>query len=97
LTKIEPVTGEENDEEIAKFRSKVYRFRNKQWKERGVGELKFLKNKTTKFIRILVRADKTHKCIMNHLIQFKEILCKLSPLKTSKNSWTWAAYDVSDE
>lgn len=34
---------------------------------------------------------------MNHLLQKVDIFCKLEQLKTSNNSWTWAAYDISDE
>ena len=34
---------------------------------------------------------------MNHYVIQKDIFCKLEPLKTSNNSWTWAAYDISDE
>lgn len=64
---------------------------------RGVGQLKFLQNKQNQLIRCLVRAEKTHKVVVNHLLQAKDIFCKLEPLKTSNNAWTWAAYDVSDE
>ena len=46
---------------------------------------------------MLVRAEKTHKCIVNHLLQTKDIFCKLEQMKTSNNAWTWAAYDISDE
>ena len=74
----------------------MYRFR-KEWKERGVGELRLLKHKTSGYVRVLVRADKTHKCIMNHYVIQKDIFCKLEQLKTSNNSWTWAAHDISDE
>ncbi len=38
-----PVVKNEVDSdeiEITKFRTKLYRFRDKQWKERGVGDLK---------------------------------------------------------
>ena len=34
---------------------------------------------------------------MNHYIINKDIFCKLEPLKTSNNSWTWAAHDISDQ
>ena len=86
------------------MKSKVYRWRG-EWKERyiyfynfrGVGELRLLKHKKTGFVRVLIRADKTHKVVMNHLIQKVDIFCKLEQLKTSNNSWTWAAYDISDE
>ena len=96
LPEIPVVTGEEGEELLTKFRSKIYRWR-KEWKERGVGELKFIKHKKSGLIRILVRADKTHKCVMNHLVNRKQIFCQLEQLKTSNNSWTWAAYDISDE
>ena len=48
-------------------------------------------------IRIVVRAEKTHKCVVNHFVQQKDIFCKLDQMKTSNNAWTWAAYDISDE
>lgn len=44
-----------------------------------------------------MRAEKTHKCVVNHLLQAKQIFCKLEQMKTSNNAWTWAAYDISDE
>ena len=56
-----------------------------------------LKHKKTGLLRILVRAEKTHKCIVNHLLQTKDIFCKLEQMKTSNNAWTRAAYDISDE
>ena len=34
---------------------------------------------------------------MNHYVMQKDIFCQLEQLKTSNNSWTWAAYDISDE
>lgn len=96
LPEMPAVTGEEEEEELATFKTKVYRFR-KEWKERGVGQLRFLKHKSSGFVRILVRAEKTHKCVMNHYVINKDIFCKLEQLKTSNNTWTWAAHDISDE
>jgi hypothetical protein len=92
------VTGEEQEEELAKFKSKAYRFHDKQWKERGKGELRLLKHKTSGMIRLLARAETTHKCIINHFaIRRDELFGKLEQLKTSNNTWTWAAQDSSDE
>lgn len=62
-----------------------------------MGELKFLKHAKTGLTRILVRAEKTHKCVVNHFVQKKDIFCQLEQMKTSNNAWTWAAYDISDE
>ncbi|CAD8082136.1 unnamed protein product [Paramecium primaurelia] len=97
LPQVPVKTGEEDDEEVAKFRAKMYRFADGQWKERGVGDLKFLKNKQTQKIRLLMRQDKTGKVIANHMITVQEGFCKLSQLKTAEKSWIWTCYDASDE
>jgi hypothetical protein len=97
LPEMPVVTGEEQEEEVTKFRSKIYRFHDKQWKERGVGELRFLRHKVTNFIRVLNRSEKTHKVVVNHLVIKQQTLGDLVQLKTSNNSWTWAAQDYSDE
>ena len=58
-------TGEEDEETIGKYRTKIYRWVKNEWKERGAGDLKFLKHKENKKIRILLRQDKTHKVCAN--------------------------------
>lgn len=40
-------TGEEDEEEMFRQRAKLYRFEVSEWKERGVGDIKILKNKIT--------------------------------------------------
>lgn len=90
-------TGEEFEEEITKFRAKIYRFHDKQWKERGIGELKVLKHKNSGKIRLLCRGEKTHKCILNHYAIKQQIFGDLQKLQTSNNCWTWAAQDIADE
>jgi len=40
-------TGEEDEDMVYKDRVKLYRFSGDQWKERGDGELKILKNRDT--------------------------------------------------
>lgn len=89
--------GEEFEDEVTKFRAKIYRFHDKQWKERGVGELKVLKHKNSGKIRLLCRGEKTHKCILNHYAMKHQIFGDLQKLQTSNNSWTWAAQDIADE
>lgn len=58
-------TGEENDECIYKQRARVYRLRNDEWKERGTGDAKLLRNKESKKIRFLMRQEKTLKVAAN--------------------------------
>jgi Ran-binding protein 1 len=46
--------------------AKLWRFDTNEWKERGTGEMKLLKHKETKKIRLLMRRDKTLKICANH-------------------------------
>lgn len=65
LPEVPVQTGEEDDEQVAKYRCKLYRWAKSEWKERGAGDLRFLKNKSTNKIRIVLRQDKTHKVVAN--------------------------------
>lgn len=49
-------------------RAKLFRFDSgeNQWKERGTGDVKFLKHKETQKIRLLMRREKTLKVCANH-------------------------------
>ena len=40
-----------------------------EWKERGTGDLKLLRHKKTKNVRLLMRRDKTHKICANHFCE----------------------------
>jgi len=93
---IETSTGEENDEEIYKQRAALYRFDSStnEWKERGRGDCKLLKNKSSGKIRILLRQDKTLKCCMNHIVHPD---VALRPNAGSEKSWTWRCTDFSGE
>jgi hypothetical protein len=49
-------------------RAKLFRFDAslKEWKERGTGNVRFLKHKTTNKIRLLMRRERTLKVCANH-------------------------------
>lgn len=51
-----------------KMRAKLFRFdkENSEWKERGTGDVKFLKHKENKKTRLVMRRDKTLKVCANH-------------------------------
>ena len=57
-------------------RAKLFRFDSAadppEWKERGTGEVKFLRHRKSKNknIRLLMRRDKTHKICANHYREF---------------------------
>ena len=85
-------TGAEDEEELFKHRAKVYRFcsDSKQWKERGVGDIKILRNPGTGITRVLLRREQVHKIAANHRIT-KEM--ELKPLSNSETAWCWYAMD----
>merc|ERR1712156_131258 len=88
-------TGEEEEEEVFKHRAKVYRYdtETKQWKERGVGDIKILKHPSRGTFRILLRRDQTLKIACNHYIS--EVM-ELKPMATSETALIWFAVDYAD-
>ena len=47
-------------------RAKLFRFASNEWKERGTGDVKFLKHKESGKTRIVMRRDQTLKVCANH-------------------------------
>ena len=92
---MEVKTGEEDEEVLFKHRAKVYRYcgETKQWKERGVGDIKILKHKVSSVHRVLLRRDQVHKIAANHRITPE---MELKPLASSETAWCWYAMDFSE-
>jgi Ran-binding protein 1 len=74
----------------------LYRFDRvtNEWKERGRGDCKLLKNKATGKIRILLRQEKTLKCCMNHIVHPD---LDLQANAGSDRSWTWRCTDYAGD
>jgi len=89
-------TGEEGEREIYSQRSKLYRFRDGEWKERGLGEARLLKNKSTGRVRFLLRQEKTGKIAANFFVINHKPYCDLRPNADSEKIWVWCAQDFSD-
>ncbi|XP_063314133.1 ranBP2-like and GRIP domain-containing protein 4 [Pelobates fuscus] len=94
--KIEVKTGEEDEEEMFCNRAKLFRFDadTKEWKERGVGNVKILRHRVSGKIRLLMRREQVLKICANHYINAD---MKLKPNATSDKSYVWHAYDYADE
>lgn len=93
--KVDVVTGEEDENVLFEHRAKLFRFHNKEWKERGLGDIKILENKATKKIRVLMRREQILKICCNHYITDK---LDLKPMPNSNGkAWTWYAMDHSDD
>jgi Ran-binding protein 1 len=70
LPVVKKVTGEENEECIFKMRAKIYRLRDDQWKERGTGNAKLMRDKESKKIRFIMRQEKTLKPVANFICKY---------------------------
>ncbi|KAG8586923.1 hypothetical protein GDO81_005518 [Engystomops pustulosus] len=94
--KIEVKTGEEDEEEMFCNRAKLFRFDadSKEWKERGLGNVKILRHRVSGKIRLLMRREQILKICANHYINAD---MKLKPLAGSDKSYVWHAYDYADE
>ncbi|XP_058134297.1 E3 SUMO-protein ligase RanBP2 isoform X3 [Dasypus novemcinctus] len=94
--KIEVKTGEEDEEEFFCNRAKLFRFdtESKEWKERGIGNVKILRHKTSGKIRLLMRREQVLKICANHYISPE---MKLTPNAGSDRSFVWHALDYADE
>uniref|UniRef100_A0A914I1U1 CSN12-like protein n=1 Tax=Globodera rostochiensis TaxID=31243 RepID=A0A914I1U1_GLORO len=64
--KVETKSGEENEEMLFSARCKLFRYKDKQSKERGIGELKLLHNKESGRYRCVIRSgDQLSKLFAN--------------------------------
>ncbi|XP_051783166.1 E3 SUMO-protein ligase RanBP2 isoform X2 [Erpetoichthys calabaricus] len=94
--KVDVKTGEEDEEEMFCTRAKLFRFETevKEWKERGIGNIKILRHRTSQKVRILMRREQVLKICANHYIMPD---MTLKPNAGSDKSWVWHAIDYADE
>ncbi|GAA5899000.1 Ran-binding domain-containing protein [Sporobolomyces salmoneus] len=93
---IEVKTHEEDEDSLFKMRAKLFRFvaDSSEWKERGTGDVRLLKHKESKKVRLVMRRDKTLKVCANHYITSD---MALSPNVGSDRSWVYnVAADVAE-
>ncbi|QPG74060.1 Ran GTPase-binding protein yrb1 [Brettanomyces nanus] len=96
LDKVDVKNNEEDEDVTFKMRAKMFRFAPdaKEWKERGTGEVRFLKHKKTGKVRLIMRRDKTLKVCANHYLAPEYVL---KPNVGSERSWVYTVTgDVSD-
>ncbi|ORX98907.1 hypothetical protein K493DRAFT_213473, partial [Basidiobolus meristosporus CBS 931.73] len=96
LDEVEVKTLEEDEESLFKMRAKLFRFDKelKEWKERGTGDVRFLKHKVSGKVRLVMRRDQTHKVCANHYVTSD---MALTPNVGSDRSWVWnTTADIAD-
>jgi Ran-binding protein 1 len=101
LDEVKTQTMEEDEEVTFKMRAKLFRWESdswekevKMWKERGTGDVKFLKHKETGKCRMLMRREKTMKICANFFLS-PDI--ELKENAGSDRSWVWQCIDFSEE
>jgi len=98
LKKLAPTDDQEQDEqETFKMRAKLYRYAQDiegdtmMWKERGVGDLRILRNKSNDTHRVIMRRDKLFKLCANHQ------LCAGMSLERLQSNEKAFVYNVASE
>ena len=87
---------DEDAKTLFSCRAKLFRFdgSTKQWKERGVGDMKIVQHRQNKRIRLIMRRDKIFKLCCNHYLTED---MRLEQLQTDR-SWMWfTPSDFSDD
>jgi len=95
LEEVLVTTGEEDEDVLLDMKAKLYRFDKdgNQWKERGTGTVKLLKNKETGKVRLVMRQAKTLKICANHLVA---PTTRMQEHAGSDKSCVWHASDFAD-
>lgn len=88
---IEVKTGEEDEELLYVHRAKLYRFVEGEWKERGLGNVKILRHKETKKLRVVMRREQILKICLNHALN-EDVEYK----RKDDKSWLFVVNDFSE-
>ncbi|KAI9579081.1 E3 SUMO-protein ligase RanBP2 [Glossina fuscipes] len=88
-------TGEEEESKLFGERASLFRWdsTNKEWKERGVGELKILFHRDKGTYRMLMRREQIHKLVLNHRIGADFIFNNLGK---NPKSFVWASMNYAE-
>ncbi|XP_060534737.1 E3 SUMO-protein ligase RanBP2 [Cylas formicarius] len=89
--KVEVRTGEEDEEVVHRDRAKLFRFADGEWKDRGVGDVKILREKAGGKLRVVMRREQVLKVCLNHRLT-KDVEYRPKDEKT----WLFHAADYSD-
>lgn len=96
LEVLEMQTGEEQEEVLYRQCSKLFRFRDGEWRERGKGDASLLRNSATGTVRLLMREEKTRKVLANHAVAKMPPYCDIRPGAGSDRTWVWLAQNYAE-
>ena len=88
-------TGEEEEEVLYKHRAKLFRYsaETKEFKERGLGDIKILKHKASGKVRVILRREQILKLACNFNLTLG---IELKPMSTSDKAFQWICMDFSE-
>jgi len=88
-------TGEEEETKLFGERATLYRWdaSTKEWKERGVGELKILLHPAKQTYRLLLRREQIHKLVLNHAVGSD---FTFSNMNNNPKSFVWATMNYAE-
>lgn len=89
-------TGEEDEQKLFGDRAKLFRFDavNKEWKERGVGEIKLLHHSKNNSYRLLLRREQVYKCVLNQALSGD---FQMNPMKQSDKAFCWVGTNFAED
>lgn len=89
-------TGEEEETKLFGERAKLFRYdtTNKEWKERGVGEVKVLHHPKHNSYRLLLRREQIHKLVLNMALSTD---FQMTPMKQSDKAFCWVSTNFAED
>lgn len=84
-------TGEEDEDLLYVHRAKLYRFADGEWKERGLGNIKILRHKESKKLRVVMRREQILKICLNHVLN-----TDVDYKRKDDKSWLFVVNDFSE-
>ena len=101
LKDVTVVKGTEGEVCIFKARAKLFRWGKdaegvENWKERGIGNAKLMRNDADKKIRFVMRQEKTLKPVGNFMVQEKPSCDLKEKPGMDGKAWMWVCNDCSD-
>ena len=89
--------GEEDELVTHEFKCRLFRWREDEWKERANFLMKFLQHEVTGKTRVLMKSSKTFLLRANFYLSNVNGFCELKKSETHQHSWTWKAWDCSED
>merc|ERR1719427_2602162 len=91
-------TGEEIETILFQIRAKLFLYdrEKKEWKDRGVGNVKLTQSQQNYKPRLVMHRDQVLKVCLNQFVSYKDAI-KLADMQGSEKAVTWVNQDFSDE